>query len=663
MFVFKAAVVGAGTMGGQIAQTIASAGIPVVLKDVDDELVEAGLAEARKVTQSQVGKLVERGKLNEEAAGIQVAAVVDRIHGTTEYEGFGDVDFAIEAVPERMEVKQAVFDELDAVTPGHAFLASNTSSLSITEIGEHTSRPDKVCGFHYFYPASVMRLIEVIQGDDTAPETVQAAVAFAQTIRKMPIVCAEVPGFVVNRVLMSALTEVWRMQEEQQLSIKKIDEAVTESKTSPMGPFFLGDLLGLDTILHVAEYLDASYPGRMHVHSGLRELVAAGKLGAKTGGEGFYANGDAQLPGDNAPDPQELADRFNLKALVESCLLVEEGVVSTRDVDLGMMAGAGLIPPPLARADAAGLDEVVRKLEVAASEWGERFAPPLLLRRLVNQGRTGLKAGQGFFAYRRPDEDGFDQGGTVTLETRGDIAIAWLDSPPMNALSPDVVADLQRVWDHVRGGNAVRALVIASANPQVFCAGADIKSFTQLDESTGRAFVGQGHALLRDMERSGVATIAAVNAIAFGGGCELAMSCDVRVAARSALFGQPEINLGIMPGLGGTQRLPRLVGTNKALEMNLTGDPVSAEEAYEFGLVNRVVPDHELIDTALAWARKLAGQAPLSVQRIKRVSSDPALDAGLEAEKEAFVESLASEDGREGVAAFLEKRQPQWRGA
>jgi len=154
-----------------------------------------------------------------------------------------------------------------------------------------------------------------------------------------------------------------------------------------------------------------------------------------------------------------------------------------------------------------------------------------------------------------------------------------------------------------------------------------------------------------------------VNAIAFGGGCELAMGCDVRIAARSALFGQPEVNLGILPGLGGTQRLPRLVGTNKALEMNLTGDPISADEAYEFGLVNRVVPDHELLDTALAWARKLAGQAPLSVARIKAVSSDATLDAGIEAEKEAFAAALASEDAREGLSAFLGKRQPQWRGA
>jgi enoyl-CoA hydratase / 3-hydroxyacyl-CoA dehydrogenase len=663
MFVFKAAVVGAGTMGGQIAQTIAAAGIPVVLKDIDDALVEAGLAEARKVTKGQAGKLVERGKLDEDAAGAQVAAVVERIHGTTSYDGFGDVDFVIEAVPERMDIKRAVFEDLDAVTPGHAILASNTSSLSITEIGEATSRPEKVCGFHYFFPASVMRLIEVVEGDDTDSETLGTAVAFAQAIRKMPITCAEVPGFVVNRILNSALSEVWRMQEEQALSIERIDAAVTESRTAPMGPFRLGDLLGLDTVLHVAEYLDASYPGRMYVHGGLRDLVAAGKLGAKSGGSGFYENGSAQVAGDGDPDPGELADRFNLKALVEACLLVEEGVVSTKDVDLGMMTGAGLMPPPFARADGAGLDEVVARLERAASEWGEQYAPPLLLRRLANQGRTGLKSGQGFFAYKQPDGEGFEQGETVTLETRGDVAIAWLDSPPMNALSPKVADDLRRIWEHVRDGGTVRALVIVSANPQVFCAGADIKAFTQLDDETGRAFIGGAHGMLREMEQSGIVTIAAVNAIAFGGGCELAMGCDVRIAARSALFGQPEINLGIVPGLGGTQRLPRLVGTNKALEMNLTGDPISADEAYEFGLVNRVVPDHELLDTALAWARKLAGQAPLSVESIKKLSSDPSLDAGIEAEKDAFAAALATEDAREGISAFLGKRQATWRGA
>ena len=196
----------------------------------------------------------------------------------------------IEAVPERMVVKQTVFSELDEVTPGHAILASNTSSLSITEMGEATSRPDKVVGFHYFYPASVMRLIEVVEGDDTSAETAQAAVNFAQAIRKMPIRCVEAPGFVVNRILNSAVSELWRFQEETGIDVEELDKLVGESKAAPMGPFFLADLLGLDTVLHVAEHLRESYGDRFYVHKRMQELVAAGDLGVKTG-KGFYEHG------------------------------------------------------------------------------------------------------------------------------------------------------------------------------------------------------------------------------------------------------------------------------------------------------------------------------------------------------------------------------------
>jgi 3-hydroxyacyl-CoA dehydrogenase len=290
MYVFKAAVVGAGTMGGEIAQTIASAGLPVMLKDVEQKFVDQGLEKARQVTQGQLGGLVAKEKITQEDADRQLEEIVGRITGTTDYDEFGDVDFVIEAVPERMPIKQSVFSELDVVTPGHAILASNTSSLSITEMGEATSRPDKVVGFHYFYPASMMRLIEVIEGDETSEETVQAAMNFAQQIRKQPIRCGEVPGFVVNRILNSAVSEIWRVQEEEGIDVKEIDKVVQESKAAPMGPFFLGDLLGLDTVLHVAEHLHESYGERFYVHSQMKELVEAGNLGQKTG-KGFYEHG------------------------------------------------------------------------------------------------------------------------------------------------------------------------------------------------------------------------------------------------------------------------------------------------------------------------------------------------------------------------------------
>jgi 3-hydroxyacyl-CoA dehydrogenase len=261
VFVFKAAVVGAGTMGGEIAQAIAN----------ND--MHRGMEKARSLWDK-----LEAAERERKLALITPA---------TSYAQFGDVDFVVEAVPERMEVKKAVFAELDRVTPGHAILASNTSSLSVTEMGLATTRPEQVVGFHFFYPASANRLVEVIESDDTSPETMQAAVNFAQAIRKTPIRCAEVPGFVVNRILTAAVSEVWRYQEQTGLDTSELDRVVTEARAAPIGPFALADVLGLDTVLYVTEYLQECYGERFHVHQRMRELVAAGDLGSKTG-RGFY---------------------------------------------------------------------------------------------------------------------------------------------------------------------------------------------------------------------------------------------------------------------------------------------------------------------------------------------------------------------------------------
>jgi enoyl-CoA hydratase/3-hydroxyacyl-CoA dehydrogenase len=359
-------------------------------------------------------------------------------------------------------------------------------------------------------------------------------------------------------------------------------------------------------------------------------------------------------------DAGMLVERLALKTIVEACLILEEGVCTAREIDLGMVQGAKSLPP-FSAADQMGLDVLLERLERARAEWGQSFEPPVILRRLVAQGRLGPATGQGFFAYPRPD-GGWERG-PVKLERRGAVAIAWLDNPPANSISPDTVEALRRAWEEVQAADGVRALVFASANPQLFCAGADIKAFTRMDADAGRALVEGMHGLLREFERSRIVTLAAVNALAYGGGCELAMACDFRIGADSATFGQPEVNLGIVPGFGGTQRLPRLVGTSKALEMNLTGEPISAAEAYELGLLNALVPDHELLDTALAWARKLAGQAPLAVEQIKRISGQSDLDGGIEAEKAAFAAVFASPDAREGISAFLQRRKPRFTGA
>ena len=367
-------------------------------------------------------------------------------------------------------------------------------------------------------------------------------------------------------------------------------------------------------------------------------------------------------PADLDPRTERYVQRFALKALVEACLVLEEGVATIKDIDLAMMAGAGIVPPPFARADAIGLDQVLADLERAQVEWGEDYEPPAILRRLVAQGRLGQKSGQGFFPYARPDA-AFAQA-PVSLESRGDFAIAWLANPPANSISPTVVEALSQVWLAVQSDPAIRALVIASSNPQIFCAGADIKAFTKMDAAGGRQLLDTTHDLFREFGRSSVVTIAAVNALALGGGCELAMACDIIIAAESAKFGQPEINLGIFPGAGGTQRLPRAVGKAKAMDLVLTARMMDAAEAERAGLVSRVVPNDKLLEEAMAAAQKI-GEYSLPVAMMAKEAVNRAYEAnlteGILFERRLFHSAFALEDQKEGMAAFAEKRKPSFR--
>ncbi|MGB0872567.1 MAG: 3-hydroxyacyl-CoA dehydrogenase/enoyl-CoA hydratase family protein [Solirubrobacterales bacterium] len=651
MKVTKAAVVGAGTMGGEIAFVIASAGIPVLLKDVDQKFVDAGLEKA----ESLIDRLIEKGKAPESAK----PQLMSLITGTLDYASFGDVDFVIEAVPEKMAIKQAVFAELDAATPGHAILATNTSALSIDEIGEATTRPDKIVGFHFFYPASYSKLVEIIEGDSTSPETSTIAYSFAQAIKKSPIVCADASGFVVNRILTGSLGEMFRAADDHDLSPAQLDAAVIATKAAPAGPATLTDTLGLDTVLHVMQHLNAELGDTFYVAPALKSTVEAGNLGAKTG-KGFYdpAGSPGELPEADMAVAGEIALRSGLRALVESILIIEEGIGNAREVDLGMMMGAGIVPGPLTRADDLGLDNALAALEHAKSQWGEGFEPPALLRRLVAQGRTGRAAGQGFFAYPRADDD--EQTETVQLETRGSVAIAWLASKPVNAISTALVRDLKAVHEKVESDPNIRSLVIASNTISLFSAGADLKGFGSMNPEEAAAHLDHTNAMMRALETGRVTTIAAVNGAALGGGCELAMSTNLRVAGESAIFGQPEITLGIIPGFGGSQRLPRLIGKAAAFEMIATGDAISAWRAEELGLVNQLVPDHELFDAAIKLAERYAGLPQEAVAQIKGLTDDDTLEAGIAAERDAFLTAVQSADGQEGVAAFLQKRPPKF---
>ena len=290
MFVFRIGVVGAGVMGTQIAQAVAAAGeAPVVVCDRDGAAVERALSEAAALTRRQGERAVEAGRMRPEQAAERLERTTRLLSATTSYEGFGDVDLVIETVPESLEAKHEVFAELDALTPGHALLASNSSSIPITSIADAVSadRRSRVIGLHFFWPASVMRLVEVVVGEETAPETIAAAVSFVAQIRKTPIRCADSPGFVVNRIFAAMNGEAWAEQEATGRAPEDIDAELRDAGLVPMGPFEVADRVGLDTVVRVDSELREAYGERFRVHAGMEEHVRGGRLGAKTG-SGFY---------------------------------------------------------------------------------------------------------------------------------------------------------------------------------------------------------------------------------------------------------------------------------------------------------------------------------------------------------------------------------------
>jgi 3-hydroxyacyl-CoA dehydrogenase/enoyl-CoA hydratase/3-hydroxybutyryl-CoA epimerase len=403
MYIFKAGVVGAGAMGAGIAQVISYSGLPVVLKDVDQAMLDKGMAHIRSIYETRV----EKGKMS---TG-EMQSKLDLIIPTLDYGEFADVDIVIEAVPEKMGLKQRIFQDLDKVCPEGTLYASNTSALSITEMGRATQRPQKMIGMHFFNPAHVMKLVEIIKGEDTDPETVDDLVAFTESLRKIPVVVKECPGFLVNRLLMPYLNEATLCLQEGAATAQEIDDGMTVYGW-PMGPFTLMDFLGLDVCYDVGEYLYSQYGERMKGATMFEKLYKAGRYGEKVGA-GFYGYGDntdeavkamvAELSGGKKLT-EFTPERLMYALINEAAYAVQENIADVRDIDMAMIAGSGMTVGgermgPLALADKLGLDVIVAGLEEFEKQYGMRFHPAEKLYELVKDGHLGEKSKGGFLEY------------------------------------------------------------------------------------------------------------------------------------------------------------------------------------------------------------------------------------------------------------------------
>jgi enoyl-CoA hydratase / 3-hydroxyacyl-CoA dehydrogenase len=564
----KYAVIGAGNMGSGIAQKIATEGLPVVLVDLDDEKVARGMG----IIQETLAKGVERGIFRPE----KVEQILANVRGTSDWTELGEVDLVIEAVFEDLGVKQQVFQRLGEVTKPSCILGTNTSSFLVKDVAAVTPHPERVVGLHYFYHPAMNRLVEVIGHESTDRTAYDAAWAAQEAIGKTPIDSADAPGFVVNRYFVPWLNEAVRLLEEGAADIATIDWAAKKAFRIGMGPFELMNLTGVPIAMHAANTLGEE----LHAF-----YAPAAKLVDQV--ENVKANWD--LSGDADESKYDaIAERLLGVTFYVAAQLVDEGVSSVEDSDIGARVGLRWSKGPFQLINLVGADQARAMAGTITSKWG--LPMPKLL---AEAGAEGI-----------PIQ-------LVVKGERSGLTSVWINRPDaMNALNPEVGGQLQAALDAARTDG--KGIVLGGSG-KAFIAGADIKFF--VDHLRAKtfpeiySFTADGQKMLRGMSGGKQAVVARAQGLALGGGSEMALACDWIVASPKASFGFPETGIGIYPGLGGTQRLPRRIGLPLAKYLVFTGQILGAKQAAEIGLVDAVVPFSELDSACVEFAGKGAAEA------------------------------------------------------
>ncbi|WP_336135776.1 3-hydroxyacyl-CoA dehydrogenase/enoyl-CoA hydratase family protein [Natronomonas amylolytica] len=645
------AVLGAGNMGHGIAEVAALAGYNVNLRDIKEEFVQSGYEDIEWSLQ----KLAEKDRISDEKAE-------DALDSVTPYvdmeEAVGDADFVIEAVPEQMDIKQDVYGEVEEYLPEHAIIASNTSSLSITDLSEVTERPEQFCGMHFFNPPVRMQLVEVISGAHTSEETLDLTEQVAEEFDKTPVrVRKDSPGFIVNRILVPLMNEACWLVSDDVATVEEIDSTTKFDMGLPMGVFELTDMTGHDITYHVLEYMNEELGDAYEPAPFLEELIEEERLGKKTGqGVYDYENGEGvDIPTDAGTD--EVAERLTAVMANEVGNLVGNDVADPADIDEAVMLGAGFPDGPAKLADEHGLESLVETLEELTEEEGHpRFEVSDGLRAAADEG--GFHGGD--------DDDGVE---FTNLEVRypGDMVgqIVLDREARMNTINADLLDELAEAVDLLEDDDEVRALLITGKGDRAFSAGADVTSMAgSADPIEAIELSRKGQQTFGKLEKCDMPVVAGIDGFALGGGFELAVASDFRIASERSELGTPEHSLGLLPGWGGTQRLMRIAGFGRAKEIVFTAERFDPETMYDYDVVTEVVDNEDFEERAHEFAADLAAGPPISQKLTKRamLKGWEDVDAGLELEAQAFGHLMNTDDLMEGITAFMGDGEPEFEG-
>ncbi len=681
----RVAVVGAGNMGSGIAQKSAQEEFDVQMVDREAQWVERG--------QGIIANFLEEAVERRIFSPNQVDAIKGRITGVVGVDNTAeDTDLVIEAVFEDFDVKTAVFTTLDKVCGPNTVLASNTSSLSVNALAEATGRPDRFVGLHFFYHPAKNRLVEVIPAQATSASTVERVVQYCKMLGKVVIVCADRPGFVVNRFFVPWLNEACLLLEEGVATTAQIDAIACKAFRIGLGPFGLMNLTGPPIALHSTDYLAEQLHTPRYVGAqNLRDLVANNEQ---------WPIGD-----DVAYDEAQyttVAERLLGVVFGVAAQIVDEDVCSMEDVDRGAKVGLRWARGPFELMNRLGVGEALRMAQAYADLAGEGWSVPSFF---TEQGDSDWS-----FSY-------------VDTNVHNGVATITINRPEaMNALNVTVVEQLTAAVAAANANDAVHTVVLDGAG-KAFVAGADVKFF--VDKIRADAipdiydFTAEGHDLLNAIETSPKTTVALTTGLALGGGLELALACDYRIGTRRTQFRFPETSIGIYPGLGGSQRPARICGIPAARWAVLAGNFMNAEVAADLGLVTHLVDvaevDAQVAELAKAgkpankypgapanaqspvakfaqsfftdanMATLMAGQCPEGfdaedktvARQIKSLSytapiglkmasdlidatATTDLSAGLKMELDGLHTIFATKDALEGLSALIENRRPTY---
>ncbi len=645
-------VLGAGTMGHGIAEVAALAGYDVNLRDINEELVEEGYEQI----EWSLNKLAENDRISEDAAEDSI----DRITPVVDLEeAVEDTDVVIEAIVERMDIKQEVYEDLSEYAPDHTIFASNTSSLSITDLADVTDRPEQVCGMHFFNPPVRMELVEVISGGDTSDETMDTIVDLAEAFDKTPVrVRKDEPGFIVNSILVPLMNEACWIVEEDIATIREVDSTTKYDIGLPMGAFELGDQVGNDVSLHVLNYMNEVLGEAYEPSPLLVRTVENEKLGKKTG-EGFYDynNGGADVPADAQSD--EVKERLMAALANETGKLIQKDVAPPADIDKAVKLGAAFPKGPAKACDEFGLEALVEKLDELYEESGAaRYEVSDGLREAAEEG--------GFYGEAEEEDDGIEFEAIQVDYPTEMVGQIILDRPhQLNTVNPEMLDDVEAALDMFEEDDDIRAVLITGAGDRAFSAGADAMGMAGSANPIDAVELSRrGQEVWGKLEEVSMPVVAGIDGFCLGGGMELSMCADMRIASERSEFGQPEFNLGLLPGWGGTQRLSNIVGEGIAKEIIFTADRYEAEDMEDYGFVNEVVDNDELEEAAVELADDLARGPPIAMEYTKRamLAGRDDTDAGLETEAFAFGHLVTTDDVMEGITKFMGDEEPEFKG-